>query len=66
MIRPALRLRSRRLRAACLCGFLLLPLGGCPINGDDLTISVVEAALTSITNSLVEALTAQLDGTTQG
>jgi hypothetical protein len=37
-------------------------MGGCPIDSDKLTTDVVQAALESVTNSLVEALSTYLAG----
>lgn len=53
----------RPLRGFALVGgaILILP-GGCPIDADDLTTSVVQAALESITDSVVSALSAYLAG----
>ena len=45
-----------------LGGALLLGTGGCPVDEDALATDVVQAALTSITNSLVDALSTQLAG----
>jgi hypothetical protein len=46
-----------------LCGGLLSAMGGCPIDSDALATDVVQAALLSVTNSLVEALSTYLAGT---
>jgi len=45
-----------------LSGALLLLLGGCPIDSDKLATDVAEAALQSVTTSLVEALSTYLTG----
>lgn len=45
-----------------LGGALFLLMGGCPIDGDLLTTEVVDAALQSITSSLVDALSTYLAG----
>jgi len=45
-----------------LTAALLLLIGGCPIDTSELTTSVVQAALESISNSLVEALSTYLAG----
>ena len=47
---------------ALLAGAVLLLTGGCPIDTDDLTASVLEAALQSISDSLVEAASTYLAG----
>jgi len=41
---------------------LLLSLGGCPIDGDEVLTATVEAALNAATTSLVDALSAYLAG----
>jgi hypothetical protein len=45
-----------------LGGALLLLMGGCPIDTDQLIADVVQAALDSATNSFVDALSAFLAG----
>lgn len=52
--------RCRRLLV--LGGALLLLMGGCPVDSDQLIADVVQAALDSATNSFVEALSAFLAG----
>ena len=51
-----------RLGALVLGGALLLSLGGCPIDGDEVLTATVEAALNAATTSLVDALSAYLAG----
>ena len=49
--------RYPRIFRVLLAGGLMAPLmGGCPIDTDQLATDVTQAILTSITNSLVEAL----------
>ena len=54
--------RSPRYRRLIMLSgaLLLLALGGCPIDGDKLTTDVVQASLQSITDSIVDTLSAYL------
>jgi hypothetical protein len=53
--------RYPRIFRILLAGGLLAPLmGGCPIDTDKLATDATQAILTSITNSLVEALSKYL------
>ena len=56
------RRAAGRLGALVLGGALLLSLGGCPIDGDEVLTATVEAALNAATTSLVDALSAYLAG----
>ncbi|MFH1747670.1 MAG: hypothetical protein ABIG44_11565 [Planctomycetota bacterium] len=47
---------------ALLAGAVLLLTGGCPVDTDDLTANVLQAALQSISDSLVEAVSTYLAG----
>ena len=51
-----------RLGALVLGGALLLSMGGCPINGDDVLTATVGAALNAASTSFVDALSAYLAG----
>lgn len=50
----------RRLVALMLAGAFLLPMGGCPVNGDQVLTEVVRAALETATSSLVDTLSSYL------
>lgn len=59
----ATRNRPRKRLKAFLAGTLLLiPLSGCAVDTDQLTTDVVQAALQSISTSLVESLGTYLAG----
>lgn len=45
-----------------LCGVLVLLMGGCPVDTDELITDVTRAALESATNSFVEAFSTFLAG----
>jgi hypothetical protein len=45
-----------------LAGALLVAMGGCPVDSDELVADVVRAALESATNSFVETLSTYLAG----
>ena len=47
---------------ALLGGILLLSMGGCPVDTDKLTTEVVQAALESISTSIVDVLSTYLAG----
>ena len=49
-------------RLVILTGALLLLAGGCPVDADALVTELLQAALDSISNSLVEALSSYLAG----
>ena len=55
------RRRLRRAKAT-LCGLLLTAAGGCAVDYSSLTVDLAEAALTSVSNSLVNALSTHLNG----
>ncbi len=50
------------LGALVLGGALLLSLGGCPINGDDVLTATLQAALDAATQSLVDSVSKYLAG----
>lgn len=52
----------RALGALVVGGALLMLLGGCPIDGEDVLTATVEAALNAATTSFVDALSAYLAG----
>jgi hypothetical protein len=52
-----------RIGALVLAGALLMSMGGCPVNGDDVFTATVEAALNAASASFVDALSAYLAGT---
>ena len=51
------------LKTLLLAVVLLLPMGGCPVDTDELVTDVTRAALESITTSLVDTLSTYLAGT---
>jgi len=52
-----------RLAVVVLSGGLLLNCGGCPVDTDSVVTATVEASLTAVVSSLVDALSAYLAGT---
>jgi hypothetical protein len=59
---PTCRRPGWCLKALLLGGLLLVPMGGCPIDTDQVTTDVFQATLQSVTSSLVDALSAYLAG----
>ncbi len=53
----------RLFRLLLACGFAAPLMGGCPVDTDQVATDVTQALLTSITNSLVEALSQYLAAT---
>ena len=48
--------RYRHLKALVVGGALLIPLGGCPIDGNAVLVEAVRAVLTTAADSLVTSL----------
>jgi hypothetical protein len=62
-VRPQIVRRTlARVGTLVLGGALLLSMGGCPINGDDVLTATVGAALNAASTSFVDALSAYLAG----
>ncbi|MBU0637238.1 MAG: hypothetical protein KKB50_00080 [Planctomycetes bacterium] len=56
------RRSSYSFKVLLMAGVLLLLMGGCPVNTDQLATDIFQAGLESIASSLVDALSAFLAG----